>query len=41
MLTEHIGPAVVDAIRRHQSELEGGAIVTVDSRKSRVRVLPI
>ncbi len=41
VLPEDIGPAVVDAIRRYQTELEQGALVTVDIARSRIRVLPL
>ena len=36
-----IGERIVLALRRHQKELECGAIVSVDSFRSRVRVLPL
>lgn len=41
VLPGHMGNTVVTAIRQHESELESGALVVVDERKSRVRVLPI
>lgn len=41
VLPGHMGNIVVTAIRQHESELESGALVVVDERKSRVRVLPI
>ena len=40
VLPEDIGPAVVAAIRQHESDLLAGALVVVDAKKSRVRVLP-
>ncbi len=36
-----IGEVVVDAIRRSSSQLESGAIVTIDEFASRIRVLPL
>ncbi len=41
VLPDHMGNLVVMAIRQHESELESGALVVVDERKNRVRVLPI
>jgi predicted nuclease of predicted toxin-antitoxin system len=41
VLPEHIGPAVVAAIRKYESDLERGAIVVVDVARSRVRILPL
>ena len=40
VLPEDIGPLVIAALRQHESALAAGAIVVVDKRKSRVRVLP-
>ena len=40
-LPDQIGPLVVDALRRFELELEAGALVTVDPKKTRVRVLPL
>jgi predicted nuclease of predicted toxin-antitoxin system len=40
VLPEDIGPLVVSALRQHEAELIAGALVVVDERKSRVRVLP-
>ena len=41
VLPEHLGPIVIAAIRQHESELAAGALVVVDEKKSRVRVLPL
>jgi predicted nuclease of predicted toxin-antitoxin system len=41
VLPDHMGNLVVTAIRQHEAELESGALVVVDERKNRVRVLPI
>src|SRR5438270_9805637 len=40
VLPKDIGPLVIAALRQHESALAAGAIVVVDKRKSRVRVLP-
>lgn len=37
---DDIGPVVIAALRQHEQALAAGAIVVVDRRKSRVRVLP-
>jgi predicted nuclease of predicted toxin-antitoxin system len=41
VLPEHMGNFVVAAIRQHETELESGALIVVEERKNRVRVLPI
>jgi hypothetical protein len=41
VLPEDIGPAVVAALRAHHAALAAGALVVVDLKKSRVRVLPL
>jgi predicted nuclease of predicted toxin-antitoxin system len=41
VLHEHMGPVVVAALRQHEAALEAGALVVVDEKKSRVRVLPL
>ena len=41
VLPGHMGPVVVAALRQHEAALTAGAIVVVDERKSRVRVLPL
>lgn len=41
MLPEHLENVVVNAIQTYQSQLEEGAIVTVDELRAKVRVLPI
>ena len=41
VLPEHMAPLVVAALRQYQSALEAGALVVVEEKKSRVRVLPL
>ena len=41
VLPEDIGPFVVAALRQHDAALAAGALVVVELRKSRVRVLPL
>lgn len=41
VLPEDIGPVVIAALRRYDAELAAGALVVVDLKKSRVRVLPL
>jgi predicted nuclease of predicted toxin-antitoxin system len=41
VLPEDIGPVVIAALRQHDSALAAGALVVVDLKKSRVRVLPL
>lgn len=41
VLPEHMGPVVVAALRKHEVELAAGALVVVEEKKSRVRVLPL
>ena len=41
VLPEHMGPMVLAALRKHDEALAEGALVVVDEKKSRVRVLPI
>src|SRR5437763_13229318 len=41
VLPEDIGPVVIAALRQHDAALAAGALVVVDSKKSRVRVLPL
>jgi predicted nuclease of predicted toxin-antitoxin system len=38
---ESIGGLVVQALRQTQGELETGALLTVDTRRARVRLLPL
>jgi predicted nuclease of predicted toxin-antitoxin system len=40
VLPEHMAPLVVAALRQHGDALAAGAIVVVEEKKSRVRVLP-
>jgi len=41
VLPDHMGNLVVTAVRQRETELESGALVVVDERKNRARVLPI
>lgn len=41
VLPEHMGPLVVAALRQHENALQAGAIVVVEEKKARVRVLPL
>jgi predicted nuclease of predicted toxin-antitoxin system len=41
VLPEDIGPVVIAALRQYDAELAAGALVVVDAKKSRVRVLPL
>lgn len=41
VLPDMIGPAVIAALSRYQTQLDAGAILTIDVRGARVRVLPI
>lgn len=41
VLPADLAPTVVAALRQFEKELAAGALVVVDARKSRVRVLPI
>jgi predicted nuclease of predicted toxin-antitoxin system len=41
VLPEHLGPLVVAALRQYEAALISGALVVVEERKSRVRVLPL
>lgn len=41
VLPDHMGNIVIAAFRQHESDLESGALVVVEERTNRVRVLPI
>ena len=41
VLPEDIGPVVVAALNQHSDLLQSGALVVVDVKKTRVRVLPL
>ena len=41
VVPEDIGPIVIAALRQHDAALAAGALVVVDVKKSRVRVLPL
>ena len=38
---EHLGPLVVSALHQFEKHLEHGAIVTIDQKKLRARILPL
>ena len=41
VLPGHMAPLVIAALRRHEADLEAGALIVVDESRSRVRVLPL
>lgn len=41
VLPEDIGSVVIAALRQHEAALAAGALVVVDVKKTRVRVLPL
>jgi predicted nuclease of predicted toxin-antitoxin system len=41
VLPEDIGPVVIAALRQHAAALATGALVVIDVKKCRVRVLPL
>ena len=41
VLPEDIAPMVIAALRQHATALAAGALVVIEERKSRVRVLPL
>jgi predicted nuclease of predicted toxin-antitoxin system len=41
VLPEDLGPVVIAILRQHESQLVAGALVVVDEKKARVRVLPL
>jgi predicted nuclease of predicted toxin-antitoxin system len=41
VLPEHMGPIILAVLRQHEAALVAGALVVVDERKTRVRVLPL
>jgi len=41
ILPQHMGPLVVAALRQYEAALISGALVVVEEKKSRVRVLPL
>jgi predicted nuclease of predicted toxin-antitoxin system len=41
VLPDHMESVVVAALRQHDADLAAGALVVVDEKRSRVRVLPI
>jgi len=41
VLPDHMGPLIIAALRQHEGDLKGGALVVVDESRCRVRVLPL
>ena len=41
VLPGHLGPLVIAALRQHEADLSAGALLVVDERKCRVRILPL
>lgn len=41
VLPDHMEALVIAALRQHDADLASGALVVVDEKKSRVRILPI
>ena len=41
VLPEAIGKLVIDSLERFRSELDKGAIITIDPHRTRVRILPL
>jgi predicted nuclease of predicted toxin-antitoxin system len=41
VLPDYMANLVINALRQHEQDLKAGALVVVDQRKNRVRVLPL
>lgn len=41
VLPDHLGPWIVAALRQHEADLVRGALVTVDEKRCRARILPL
>jgi predicted nuclease of predicted toxin-antitoxin system len=41
VLPEAIGTLVLGSLKRFKSELEKGALITIDPRRARIRILPL
>ena len=41
VLPDHLGPLVVAALAQHEADLAAGALVVVDEKRNRVRILPL
>jgi predicted nuclease of predicted toxin-antitoxin system len=40
VLPDHMGFVVIAALRQHESDLAAGALIVIDAKRFRVRVLP-
>ena len=40
VLPDHMAPLVIAALTQHEADLAAGALIVVDERRSRLRVLP-
>jgi predicted nuclease of predicted toxin-antitoxin system len=40
VLPDHMAPLVIAALTQHEADLAAGALVVVDERRSRLRILP-
>ncbi len=41
VLPDYLGPLVLSVLKQNEVELENGALVVVDMKKARVRILPL
>lgn len=41
VMPSHMGELVIAAIRQHELDLKTGALIVIDERKRRVRILPV
>lgn len=41
VLPHHLENIVIEVLRRYETQLENGALITIDEYKSRIRILPI
>jgi predicted nuclease of predicted toxin-antitoxin system len=41
VMPSHIGELVIAAIQQHELDLSSGALIVIDERKRRVRILPL
>ena len=38
---EHLGRLIIETIGKYENEIGKGAIITIDKRRSRIRILPV